>query len=89
MNRTFIENYKHAYINGLGDRLRADEISRRITRKIPIPDQIAIAMDILDKPEQHAEYQTFRQSIKDDVDADIAIAMEEMRNSPEYNKFLQ
>ena len=64
--------YLLAKANGLLDKFRSDEISRRITKEVPLSEQIAIAMDINEKPEKHKRYQALRASKIQEVDAEIA-----------------
>lgn len=64
-------DYKHAEINGLADRLRSDEISRRIGLEVPLSDQIAILADKDEKPDKFAHYQSIRARIIAEVDAEI------------------
>ena len=65
------ENYELAKVNGLVDRFRGDEISRRIAKEYPLSAQIALLMDKDVKPEEWAEYQVFREKVKSEVDAEI------------------
>ena len=58
--------------NGLFERLRGDEISRRIAKKYPLSAQIALLMDKDFKYTEWAEYQAFRVQIKNEVDNEIA-----------------
>ena len=66
------EKYLLAKKNGLADRLRGDEISRRIAKKYPLSAQIALLMDKESKPAEWEAYQTYRRTVKDNVDAIIA-----------------
>lgn len=68
-----IERYKYilADKNGLLERLRGDEISRRIAKEYPLSAQIALLMDKDSKTEEWEKYQAFRQKIKAEVDAEI------------------
>ena len=68
---TFKEKYELALKNGKAEECRGDEISRRIGKKYPLSAQIAILMDSETKPEKKATYQTFRESVIDEVDAEI------------------
>ena len=65
------EKYSLAKANGLVERFRGDEISRRIAVEYPLSSQIALLMDKDDKPEEWEAYQAFRERVKKDVDADI------------------
>lgn len=65
------ENYELAKINGLADRFRGDEISRRIGLEIPLSDQIAILADRDTKPDKFARYQGIRARVIAEVDAII------------------
>ena len=66
------EQYEHAKKNGCVDRLRGDEISRRIAKVYPLNTQIAILMDKDTKPSEWQEYQSFREQIKSEVDAEMS-----------------
>ena len=65
--------YLLAKANGLADRFRGDEISRRIAKEYPMSAQIALLMDKDSKPVEYAEYQAFREKVKAEVDAEIAV----------------
>lgn len=65
------EKYFIAKKNGLEERFRGDEISRRIAKKYPLSAQIALLMDKDEKPEEWEQYQTFRAEIKAEVDAEL------------------
>jgi hypothetical protein len=65
------EDYEHAKINGLADRFRGDEISRRIGLEIPLSDQIAILADRDIKPDKFARYLSIRARVISEVDAII------------------
>lgn len=69
------EQYLIAKKNGLGDRFRGDEISRRIAKVYPLSAQIALLMDKDSKPDEWEKYQTFRAAVKAAVDAEI-VALE-------------
>ena len=64
-------NYELAKKNNDIDRFRGDEISYRISQVFPLSAQIAILMDAETKPYRKAEYEVFREEIKQWVDADI------------------
>lgn len=66
------ENYELAKVNGLLERLRGDEISRRIGEIIPMSEQIALIQDKEKKPDKYEKFQALRTRIKNEVDADIA-----------------
>lgn len=66
------EKYLIAKKNGLLDRFRGDEISRRIAKKYPLSAQIALIMDKDIKVGEYNAYQTFRAAVKADVDREIA-----------------
>ena len=66
------EKYLLAKANGLEERFRGDEISRRIAQEYPLSAQIALLMDKDDKPDEWTQYQEFRSKIKSEVDAEIA-----------------
>ncbi len=65
-------NYELAKKNNDLDRFRGDEISYRISQVFPLSAQIAILMDAETKPQRKAEYEVFREKIKQWVDEDIA-----------------
>lgn len=60
--------------NGKIDKLRSDEISRRISAKYSFNDQMAIVMDNLMgvKLDEWNAYQDFRAKVKADVDKEFA-----------------
>ena len=64
--------YILAKANGLLDRFRGDEISRRIAKVYPLSAQIALLMDKDLKPTEWKAYQAFRARVKAEVDAEIA-----------------
>lgn len=66
------EKYLLAKKNGLVERFRGDEISRRIAKEYPLSAQIALLMDKDEKPEEWKAYQAFREKVKAEVDAEIA-----------------
>jgi hypothetical protein len=66
-----IEKYLLAKANGLAERFRGDEISRRIAVKYPLSAQIALLMDKDHKATEWEAYQAFRAKVKQDVDAAI------------------
>jgi hypothetical protein len=74
---TFKTKYLLAKQNGLVDRFRGDEISRRISSEYPLSAQIAIALDREDDEEKWNAYQSFRASVKKEVDQLIAEVEEE------------
>ena len=80
------DNYLVDKKNGLLERLRGDEISRRIAQETPLSAQVALIMDVLDavvvvladefegkdsKAEEWKTYQALRQKVKAEVDADM------------------
>lgn len=71
------DEYILARKNGLLERLRGDEISRRIAREYPLSAQIALLMDRDIKVDEWEEYQVFRNSIKAEVDIEIKALNEE------------
>lgn len=73
------DKYLLAKQNGLIERFRGDEISRRIAKEYPLSAQIALLMDKDKKVEEWERYQAFRSKIKAEVDAEIA-AIEEEEN---------
>ena len=64
--------YLIAKKNGKLEKLRSDEISRRISAKYSLNDQIAILMDKDTKPKKWNDYQAFRARVKADVDTEFA-----------------
>ena len=66
------EKYLLAKKNGLLERFRGDEISRRIAKEYPLSAQIALLMDKDTKSEEWEIYQAFRNKVKAEVDAEIA-----------------
>lgn len=66
------EKYLLAKANGLEDRFRGDEISRRIAKEYPLSAQIALLMDKDSKPDEWAKYQAFREEVKKQVDSEIS-----------------
>lgn len=66
------EDYLQAKANGLEDRFRGDEISNRIGLEVPLSEQIAILMDKDKKPKKYAKYQSIRERVIAEVDAEIA-----------------
>ncbi|MBP3573854.1 MAG: hypothetical protein J6J71_04530 [Prevotella sp.] len=66
------ENYEIAKKNGVVDRFRGDEISRRIAKEYPLSAQIALLMDKDLKYAEWQQYQAFRQEVKNAVDEEIA-----------------
>lgn len=69
---TFKEKYLLAKKNGVEEFCRGDEVSRRISKVYPLSAQIAVLADRDKKPEEYAEFQTFREAVKALVDAEIA-----------------
>lgn len=67
----FKTKYLLAKANGKEEKCRGDEISARIAKEYPLSAQIAILMDAETKPEKKAKYQTFRESVISEVDAEI------------------
>lgn len=65
------DKYLLAKKNGLLERLRGDEISRRIAKEYPLSAQIALLMDKEAKPQEWEEYQAFRINVKAEVDAEF------------------
>jgi hypothetical protein len=65
------DNYLVDKKNGLLERLRGDEISRRIAKEYPLSAQIALLMDKDSKQKEWDEYQAFRQKVKAEVDAEF------------------
>ena len=65
------DKYLLAKQNGLLERFRGDEISRRIAKEYPLSAQIALIMDKDAKPEEWEAYQAFRSKVKAGVDAEI------------------
>lgn len=73
------DKYLLAKQNGLLERFRGDEISRRIAKEYPLSAQIALLMDKDAKPSEWEAYQAFRNKVKAEVDADFK-ALEGMTN---------
>ena len=67
------EKYLLAKQNGLIERFRGDEISRRIAKVYPLSAQIALLMDKEDKPGEWEVYQHFRKEVKKEVDEDLLL----------------
>lgn len=80
------DNYLVDKKNGLLERLRGDEISRRIAQETPLSAQVALLMNVLDaivnvledvlegedsEQKEWDEYQAFRQKVKAEVDAEF------------------
>lgn len=65
------DNYLVDKKNGLLERLRGDEISRRIAKEYPLSAQIALLMDKDTKWREWDEYQAFRSKVKAEVDAEF------------------
>lgn len=65
------DKYILAKKNGLLERLRGDEISRRIAKEYPLSAQIALLMDKDSKQKEWEDYQSFRSKIKAEVDAEF------------------
>ena len=65
------DKYLLANANGLIDRFRGDEISRRIAKQYPLSAQIALLMDKDLKTEKWEEYQDFRAKVKAEVDEEL------------------
>ena len=66
------EKYLLAKKNGLVERFRGDEISRRIAKVYPLSAQIALLMDKDRKQEEWQAYQDYRAKVKDEVDSEIS-----------------
>ena len=66
------ENYIIAKANGVLEKYRGDEISRRIAKEYPLSAQIALLMDKDFKYAEWQQYQAFRQEVKNAVDEEIA-----------------
>ena len=77
----FKTKYLLAKKNGLIDRFRGDEISRRISREYPLSAQISIALDREDDKEKWNRYQAFRANVKKEVDQLIAEVEQEYGES--------
>lgn len=70
----FKTKYLLAKKNGRAEQFRGDEISRRIAKRYPLSAQISALADRYDKPDEWAEYQTYRAECKEEVDTLIAEA---------------
>ena len=66
--------------NGLLERFRGDEISRRIAKEYPLSAQIALLMDKDEKADEWNAYQSFRSKVKAEVDAEIEAIIKEDTN---------
>ena len=66
------EKYLIAKKNGKIEKLRSDEIARRISAKYSMNDQISVLMDKDTKPSEWYSYQEFRAKVKADVDIELA-----------------
>lgn len=66
------EDYRSAKQNGVLEKYRGDEISRRISKVYPLSAQIALLMDKDFKHDEWQSYQAFRQEVKNAVDEEIA-----------------
>lgn len=73
--------YELAKKNGKLEKLRSDEISRRISAKYSFSNQIAILMDKDTKPDEWDAYQEFRATVKAEVDKEFAEIEEEQTNA--------
>ena len=67
-----IAKYLIAKKNGKLEKLRSDEISRRISAKYSLNDQIDVLMDKDTKPSEWIAYQDFRAKVKEEVDKEFA-----------------
>ena len=74
------DKYLLAEKNGLLERYRGDEISRRIAEEYPLSAQIALLMDKDTKVDEWNAYQAFRNKIKAEVDAEIEAIIKEDTN---------
>lgn len=79
---TFKSRYLLAKKNGerAAKLCRGDEISKRISKKYPISEQMAIGFNKEEEPEEYAAYQEYRKKIKTEVDAEIALFDETAKN---------
>ena len=68
----FKTKYLLAKKNGQVERFRGDEISKEISKTVPLSTQIAILMDKDTEPQQFAQYQLVRTNAKQIVDEKIA-----------------
>ena len=64
--------YLIAKKNGKLEKLRSDEIARRICAKYSYNDQIASLADRYNKPDEWNAYQAFRAKVKAEVDTEFA-----------------
>lgn len=69
-----IDKLQYALSRAAGtlDIFRGDLISKRIRQTYPLSAQIALLMDKEAKPDEFAAYQAFRESVKAEVDAELA-----------------
>ena len=72
--------YLLAKKNGIVEKFRGDEISRRISKQYPLSSQIAILMDKDTKPSEWNAYQEFRAKVKAEVDKEISVLEKEDEN---------
>jgi hypothetical protein len=63
--------YLLAKKNSQLEKLRGDEINRRICKKYPLSAQIALLMDKDIKLQEWSDYQKFRSQIKSEVDKEF------------------
>ena len=63
--------YLIAKKNGKLEKLRSDEIARRISARYSLNDQIAVLMDKDVKPNEWNVYQAFRANVKAEVDREF------------------
>ena len=63
--------YLIAKKNGKLEKLRSDEIARRISKKYSYNDQFAVLMDKDTKPDEWLAYQEFRANVKAEVDREF------------------
>ena len=66
-----IAKYLIAKKNGKLEKLRSDEIARRISKKYSYNDQFAVLMDKDTKPDEWIAYQEFRSKVKFEVDKEF------------------
>lgn len=70
--------YLIAKKNGKLEKLRSDEIARRISKKYSYNDQFAVLMDKDTKPSEWIAYQEFRANVKAEVDKEFKAFEEQL-----------
>ena len=73
--------YLLAKKNGKLEKLRSDEVARRVCKKYSYNDQIDVLADKDTKPDEWNAYQAFRAKVKAEVDKEISALEEEQTNA--------